>query len=211
VNHLRTSIARAAFRLRGSALAGVAIRQAFAHASGLLPVRHVAENPQMLAFHHPVPGFAPVHLLLVPKQSAPSVMHLSAVQREQISAAVELIAREALERLGLGQSGFLVFVNGGRRQDARQLHFHLVTDGYELAVAPDRLPAGVWIDVPDPAHDVHQVRAGGEPVLAGLTRAAEFRDALKLGSRGYSIIWDQRDRAAEGVVHLTAGMPEHLP
>jgi hypothetical protein len=60
-------IARAAFRLRGSALAGVIIRQAF-----------------------------------------------SAVQREQISAEVELIAREALELLGLGQSGFVVFVNGAR-------------------------------------------------------------------------------------------------
>jgi hypothetical protein len=164
VNHLRTLIARAAFRLRGSALAGVIIRQAF-----------------------------------------------SAVQREQVSAEVELIAREALELLGLGQSGFVVFVNGGGRQDARQLHFHLVTGGYELAVAPDRLAAGVWIDVPDPAHDVHQVRAGGGPLLAGLTRAAAFGDALQLGSRGYSIIWDQRDRVADGVVHLTAGMPEHLP
>jgi hypothetical protein len=86
-----------------------------------------------------------------------------------------------------------------------------VTGGYELACAPDRLAAGVWIDVPDPAHDVHQVRAGGGPLLAGLTRAAAFGDALQLGSRGYSIIWDQRDRVADGVVHLTAGMPEHLP
>jgi diadenosine tetraphosphate (Ap4A) HIT family hydrolase len=211
VNRLRALIARTAFRLRGSALAGVVIRQAFAHASGLLPVRRVAETPCMIAFRHPVPGFAPVHLLLVPKLAAPSVMHLSAIQREQISSAVELIARESLSRLGLARSGFVVFVNGGARQDARQVHFHLVTDGYELAVAPAGVTAGVWTDVPDPAHDVHQVRTGGGPVLAGLTRAAALGDALQLGSRGYSIIWDQRHPLSHGVVHLTAGMPEHLP
>ncbi|HTK16934.1 MAG TPA: HIT domain-containing protein [Acidimicrobiia bacterium] len=211
MSHLRTLIARAAFRLRGSALAGAVIRQAFAHASGLLPVRRVAENPRMIAFHHPVPGFAPVHLLLVPKLSAPSVLHLSAVQREQISAEVELIAREALERLELAQSGFVVVVNGGARQDARQVHFHVVTNGYELAAAPAGLAAGVWTDIPDPAQAVHQVRAGGGPVLAGLTHVAAFGRALQLGSRGYSIIWDQRDPLSHGVVHLTAGMPESLP
>jgi hypothetical protein len=55
------------------------------------------------------------------------------------------------------------------------------------------------------------VRAGAQPVLAGLTRAAAFGDVLQLGRRGYSIIWDERDRASGGVVHLTAGMPERLP
>jgi diadenosine tetraphosphate (Ap4A) HIT family hydrolase len=211
VNHFRAFIVRAAFRLRGSALAGVVIRQTFAHASRLLPIRRVAENAHMIAFHHPVPGYAPVHLLLIPKRSAPSVVHLSVVQREQIAADVELIAREAMERLGLAESGFVVFVNGGARQDARQVHFHLVTDGYELEAAPAGLASGVWTDVPDPAHDVHQVRAGDHPLLSGLARAAALGDALQLGSRGYSIIWDRREGAAGGVVHLTAGMPERLP
>ena len=91
------------------------------------------------------------------------------------------------------------------------MHFHLVTDGYELTAAPTGLPSGVWTDIPDPAHDVHQVRTGDGPVLAGLTRAAAEGDALQLGRRGYSIVWDQRDRVSEGVVHLTAGMPERLP
>jgi diadenosine tetraphosphate (Ap4A) HIT family hydrolase len=211
VNHLSRLIARATFRLRASALAGVVIRQTFAHASRLLPVRRVAESAHLIAFHHPVPGYAPVHLLLVPKFSAPSVLRLSAIRREQISVEVELIARAALERLGLAPSGFVVFVNGGARQDARQLHFHLVTDGYELEAAPAGLASGVWTDVPDPAHDVHQVRAGDRPVLSGLARAAALGDALQLGSRGYSIIWDERNRAGAGVVHLTAGMPERVP
>jgi diadenosine tetraphosphate (Ap4A) HIT family hydrolase len=211
VSHLRALIARTAFRLRGSALAGFVIRQAFAHSSGLLPVRRVAETRAMLAFRHPVPGFDPVHLLLVPKLSARSVMHLTAVQREQISTEVEVLTQKSLDRLGLAQSGFVVFVNGGARQDVRQVHFHLVTDGYELRAAPTGLPSGVWTEVPDPAHDVHQVCAGDRPLLAGLNRAAAVGDALQFGRRGFSIAWDQRDDVSDGVVHLTAGMRERLP
>jgi diadenosine tetraphosphate (Ap4A) HIT family hydrolase len=211
VTDLRTVILRAAFRFRGSAPAGFVIRQGFARASGLLPVRRVAETRQVLAFHHPVPGFDPVHLLLVPKLSAPSVMDLSDVQRRQISTEVERLARESLERLGLAESGFVVFVNGGTRQDVRQLHFHLVTHGYPLAAVPAGLASGAWTDIPDPAHEVHQVRTGDRLLLAGMINAADACAALSLARRGYSIVWDQRDHASNGVVHLTAGMPAPLP
>jgi len=196
---------RAAFRHRRSALAGFVIRQAFGRASRELPVRRVAEGRHVLAFHHPVPGFEPVHVLLVPKLSLPSLRHLSPGQRAEIAAEVELLAPEALDNLGLSASGFVVLVNGGPRQDVRQVHFHLVTEGYELARAPGGLQSGTWTDVADPSCVVHSVRAGHQPLLAGLTHAAETADALRLERRGYSIVWDARTRDAAGVVHLTAG------
>lgn len=187
------------------------MRQAFARASRLLAVRRVAETPHVLAFHHPVPGFEPVHLLLVPKVSLPSLMHLSDDQRQRISTEVERLALRCLDRLGLPEQGFLVLVNGGARQDVRQVHFHLVTHGFELAGVPFGLPDGVWTDIPDPAGEVHQVRSGSRPLLAGLTHAAETYDALRLGRRGYSIVWDARNRASDAVVHLTAGMRATSP
>ena len=152
-----------------------------------------------------MPGFEPVHLLLVPKLSVPSLRHLTDVQREEIAAEVELLAPDALDNLGLSASGFLVLVNGGPRQDVRQVHFHLLTEGYELARAPSGLQSGAWTDVVDPSCEVHRVRAGHQPLLAGLTHAAETHNALQLERRGYSIVWDARARDADGVVHLTAG------
>jgi len=132
-------------------------------------------------------------------------MHLTEVQREQISAEVELLARKALDRLGCSESGFLVVVNGGRRQDVRQVHFHLVTDGYELTPVPSGLQPEAWTDHSDPSCEVHQIRTGQHPLHAGLIHAEESRETLQLDRRGYSIIWDTRTTKSEGVVHLTAG------
>jgi diadenosine tetraphosphate (Ap4A) HIT family hydrolase len=208
---MRSIITRVAFRFRGSAAAGLAIRQAFARGSRVLPVHRVAETPHVLAFHHPVPGFEPVHLLLVPKLSVPTVTDLSDDRREQIATEVEELAHDCAGRLGFVESRFLVIVNGGTRQDVRQVHFHLVTAGYELVSAPEEPAAGVWTDIADSAHRVHQVRTGDRPVLAGLVRAAETRDSLELDRQGYSIVWDARIPPSDAVVHLTAGMPARVP
>jgi diadenosine tetraphosphate (Ap4A) HIT family hydrolase len=197
--------AASVFRHRGSAVAGFVVRQAFGHASRALPLRRVAESQHVLAFHHPVPGFEPVHLLLVPKLPVRSVMQFTDVQRDEVSAEVEVLAREALDRLEIAQVGFLVVVNGGIRQDVRQVHFHLLTEGYDLALAPSDLQAGIWIDSPDPSCAVHQVRSGPRPLRSGLIHAVETRDALQLERRGYSVVWDARARDGDALVHLTVG------
>ena len=202
---VRSLISGAAFRHRGSAAAGFLVRQAFAHASRALPLRRVAESQRVVAFHHPVPGFEPLHLLLVPKLSVRSVMHFTDVQREQVSDEVERLATEALDRLGLPEVGFLVLVNGGIRQDVRQVHFHLLTDGYDLARAPSGLPAEAWTVSPDPSCELHQVRRGTRPLASGLGLAVETRDTLQLEERGYSVIWDARARENDALAHLTVG------
>ena len=132
-------------------------------------------------------------------------MDLTDTQRGQISAEIELLSREALDKLGLSGSGFLVVVNGGQRQDVRQVHFHLLTEGYEIARTPSDLKSGIWTDVLDPSCEIHQVRTGQQPVLAALNHAVEHRDILQLDRRGYSIVLDARTREDDLVVHLTAG------
>jgi histidine triad (HIT) family protein len=195
---------RVAYRRRDSAFVGLLVRQAFAHADRLLPLHRVGESAHVVGFRHPVPGFAPVHILLVPKLSVRSVMHLTPEQRDQIAAEVQRLALDVVDSLGTAHTGFLVLVNGGSRQDVRQLHFHLLTGGYHLAPAPAALKPGVWTDVADPTQLIHQARAGADPLLAGLTHATEVDDALKLGRRGYSVIWDARARERDDIVHLTS-------
>ena len=206
----RRLITAAAFRLRKSAPAGFLVRGAFAHASRVLPVRRVAESAHVLAFHHPVPGFAPVHVLLVPKVSVPTLMHLTDAQRSEISAEVERLAPGIVASFGRSGAGFLVVVNGGLRQDVRQVHFHLLVDGYDLARAPADAEPAIWTPVPDDSCDIHEARVGDHPVLAGLTHVAEIHDARRLEAFGYSVVWDARTAPGD-VVHLTAARSTRSP
>ena len=199
-------IARAAFRVRRSAAAGLVVRQAFAHASWALPVRRVAQSEQMLAFHHPVPGFAPVHVLLVPKMAVPTLMHFTDAQRSEIAAEVETLAPRIVASIGRSAAGFLVVVNGGRRQDVRQVHFHLLVDGYDLVPAPAGRATGTWSEVPDDSCEVHEVRVGEQSLRNGLVHAAEAHDERNLDALGYSVVWDARTHPADAA-HLTAGRP----
>lgn len=200
----RSRLSAIAFRYRGSAAAGYLVRQAFTHASWALPVRRVAESEHVLAFQHPVPGFVPVHVLLVPKFPLPTLMHLTEAQRSQIAAEVKVLAPKIVGSFGRSGAGYLVLVNGGRRQDVRQVHFHLLVDGYALAHAPADPVRGMWTAVPDDSCDLHEARLGDQPLLAGLNHAAEIHGARQLDARGYSVVWDARTAPGE-VVHLTAG------
>ncbi len=193
-----------AFRVRRSPAAGFLVRHAFARVSDILPVRRVAESEHVLAFRHPVPGFAPVHVLLVPKLATPTLMHFTDDQRREVATEVTQLAPRIIESFGRASAGFLVVVNGGARQDVRQVHFHLLIDGYALPAAPAGAEPGVWSDVPDPAVEVHEARVGDEPLFNGLVRAAEAHDARQLETRGYSVVWDARHRPGD-VVHVTAG------
>jgi hypothetical protein len=131
-------------------------------------------------------------------------MHLGDCRREQVAAEVEALAPESLARLGFSDSGFVVVVNGGSRQDVRQLHFHVITAGYPLRAAPTTLTPEQWTDVADPFWDAHQIRPGSRPVLAGLEHALAVRAPLRLDRRGYSIVWAARSIESTGAAHLLA-------
>jgi histidine triad (HIT) family protein len=105
------------------------VRWAFAHASGVLPVRRIAENDQALAFHHPRPCW-PTHALIVPKRSISSLMHLGTKNRGSVTAVFRLAA-QVVNTLDLRQGGYMLLVNGGAYQDVGQLHFHLLQGGDE--------------------------------------------------------------------------------
>lgn len=158
----------------------------------------------MLAFRHPVPGFAPVHVLLVPKLSVPTLMHLTDEQREMVATEVAGLAPRIIGAFGRSGAGFLVVVNGGTRQDVRQVHFHLVVDGYALATAPAGAERETWRAVPDRSCEIHEARAGSRPLFNGLVRAAALHESRHLEARGYSVVWDARTTPGD-VVHLTAG------
>ena len=96
----------------------------FAHMSFVIPVHRLHETETLLAFHHPKPSY-PFHVLLVPKNSVPTLKELdandSAFLTDLYSAVQSLVEEFQL-------SAYRLIVNGGEYQDFPQLHFHLISD-----------------------------------------------------------------------------------
>ncbi len=94
--------------------------------SFLLPVQRLRETDKVLAFHHPHPAY-PFHVLLVPKQSIPSLM---AVTSEDGAFLLELfqVVQSVVQEFGLEKKGYRLICNGGKNQDIPHLHFHLIAE-----------------------------------------------------------------------------------
>jgi len=102
---------------------------AFAHCSGILPVRRVAANKSAVCFDHPVPCYDR-HLLILPRRAVASLLHIweEALLPDIVRTAVQA------SRLKLGSGGrILLCANGGCRQEVKQLHFHLYAQKHGAA------------------------------------------------------------------------------
>jgi diadenosine tetraphosphate (Ap4A) HIT family hydrolase len=80
------------------------------------------------AFEHPRPEY-PLHILLVPHQPFRDVLALKdadpAILRDFLALVAELVRQYRLD-----ECGYRLITNGGKYQDVRLLHFHLVADGH---------------------------------------------------------------------------------
>ena len=95
----------------------------FAHMSFAIPIKRLRETETLLVFYHPKPAY-PFHLVLVPKQTVPSLMDLdpaSAFLPDLFATVQSLVAEFQL-------SAYRLIVNGGEHQDFPHLHFHLISD-----------------------------------------------------------------------------------
>ena len=103
---------------------------ALRHFSGALNVAY--EDEYVLAFHHPAPSYDP-HILIVPKARVKTVLQLTEAQLRAVLDVGERIA-------GGYESPLQMRINGGRRQEVMQAHFHL----YPAAGVGEMLRAGSY-------------------------------------------------------------------
>ena len=99
----------------------------FAHMSFAIPVNRLRETETLLAFYHPKPSY-PFHVVLVPKQTIPSLVELdpaSSFLPDLFAAVQSLIAEFQLP-------AYRLIVNGGEFQDFPHLHFHLISDSTKI-------------------------------------------------------------------------------
>lgn len=100
--------------------------------SGEIPSNKVYEDERVSAFRDIDPK-APVHVLIVPKKHATSILDADAESMQALFAAAKKIAHA----LGVDESGFRLVVNTGKDagQSVAHLHIHLL-GARELAWPP---------------------------------------------------------------------------
>ena len=88
-----------------------------------IPAKRLRETETLLAFYHPKPSY-PFHVVLVPKQTIPSLMELDPASTfiSDLFTAVQSLVTE------FQLPAYRLIVNGGEFQDFPHLHFHLTSD-----------------------------------------------------------------------------------
>ena len=111
--------------LARSHLVGWLIGWIFAHMSFVIPGKRLRETDTLIAFPHPNPSY-PVHILLVPKKAAKSLIDLDDTDGEFLADLFRIV-QDLVEEMDLEITGYHLIVNGGKYQEVQQLHFHLVS------------------------------------------------------------------------------------
>ncbi len=118
------------FTLAKTWVGGVVLHWIFAYLSFVIPGEKLIETDTLIAFHHPSPSY-PLHVLIVPKAKYRSLQDLPSDDQEFESGLFKAL-NELVQRFGLVAFGYRLIVNGGSAQDVDHLHFHLVSDKYEV-------------------------------------------------------------------------------
>ena len=107
------------FRLARLKIMGTFVGFILAYFPFLLPLKKIIQNKKAISFNHPSPVY-PNHILIIPRKIARNIFCLS---DEDFLAIIEMgvIIREKDDR------DFVLLINGGKRQDVMQAHFHLFT------------------------------------------------------------------------------------
>lgn len=122
---MKNKIAKTAFKLSKTPIGDLIVGIAFSNFSKLLPVKKVKETDKAIAFWHPKPTYEK-HILIVPKKRIKRITSIKESDSLDILECFE-IAQEIIVELKWESEGYSVTVNGGKRQEVGQLHFHLHT------------------------------------------------------------------------------------
>jgi len=110
------------FRIARIKSLGTLIGLTFAHFPFLIPIKKIMQNKKVVSFAHPAATY-PEHVLIIPRKIVRTVFHLSL---EDFDAIFEMAAKI---RHGDNRD-FVLLINGGKRQDVMQAHFHLFTGNF---------------------------------------------------------------------------------
>ena len=117
------SLRKKAFELAKTPMGDLIVGLAFGKFSKLLPIKRVKETDMLIAFWHPRPLWEK-HILIVPKKPIKKLSSFGKKDEEYISEVFRVVV-ELAKKFELENEGYSLIVNGGKKQEVKQLHFHL--------------------------------------------------------------------------------------
>ncbi|MGL4611961.1 MAG: HIT domain-containing protein [Trueperaceae bacterium] len=219
----RAFFARTLFDIALSPAMGKVVGFDFEYASPLLPVDKVIQTEKTIAFYHPRPSWQK-HILIIPRKGITTIFDL--MKQKDYLESIYQTARSVFLSEQLNVDDYALLVNGGLRQDVKQVHFHLYQKKAELTI--ETLSHSPLLSMEDfkvyqitEEPKLHFVFVPTQPLpplsqwqdleakqLAGLMLPlAELEQRYKLNARGFSLIFQESNRFENEqlVIHLTAG------
>ena len=125
---MKRSFKQRLFRLARTGLGAWILGWILRRASFLIPAERLLETDTLVAFPHPVPSY-PLHIVILPKGRLSSMADLptadGAFEADLFRAVNQLIGR-----FELASGGYRLIANGGKAQEVKLLHFHLISEDY---------------------------------------------------------------------------------
>jgi len=92
----------------------------------IIPSKHIRETDTLTAFFHPKPSYK-FHIIILPKKPYRSIVNLGSENKELLSDLIEMV-KDLINEYKLEDKGYRLITNGGKYQEIKYLHFHLVSD-----------------------------------------------------------------------------------
>lgn len=98
----------------------------FEHMSFLIPAKRLYETDQLVAFFHPKPAY-PLHILIVPKKAIRGLTEVGSDDKDFLLDLFQCV-HKLVGEYRLEGTGYRLIANGGKLQEIKQLHFHLIAE-----------------------------------------------------------------------------------
>ena len=112
------------FRIARLKIMGTVVGFIFAYLPFLIPIKKIIQNKKAVAFYHPSASY-PNHILIIPRKISRNIFCLSENDFYEIYEM-------AIKIRGVDKNDYVLLINGGKRQDVMQAHFHLFTGNLVL-------------------------------------------------------------------------------
>jgi diadenosine tetraphosphate (Ap4A) HIT family hydrolase len=222
-----SSLSRLAFKIALHPAVGSLVGYGFQYAAPLLPVQKLFLTPKTIVFYHPRTAWK-THYLIIPRKKIKNLFRLTEPLRHDYFQDVLLCAAKVI-REKLEPTRYALIVNGGKRQDVLQVHFHLT--GEERYVEPlGEMPKEVLLETPsftvhvgsqakDKLHLVYIPKDNVPPLSQwpnGNATQINFSLSLnkleqrfQLVQKGFSLVFQEASAFEQKrfVIHLVAGGP----
>jgi diadenosine tetraphosphate (Ap4A) HIT family hydrolase len=220
----RAAIANLLFSIAREPSMGSSVGWGFEHLSPLLPVERVLLTDKTFAFKHPRPTWEE-HILIIPRKQLTTLFDL--VNDRAYLEDIWRTAREVFSREGFSPERYALLVNGGIRQDVKQVHFHFNGENEYAPAFTNRAENFLILQTND--FDVYQLTENPlhlilvpEQVISPLSAwqeadiqqlsqielpLLELEQVYNLSSRGFSLILQEASELERQqlIFHITAG------